>query len=95
MLTSCGAQGKTTVFLITDTQIKEESFLEDIDNLLNTGEVPNLFAADEKAEIMEVGILLLVIARGGQKDSRDFYVHVILHEKVFFVKLFICYICET
>lgn len=55
MLTSCGAQGKTTVFLITDTQIKEESFLEDIDNLLNTGEVPNLFAADEKAEIMEVG----------------------------------------
>ena len=75
MLTSCGAQGKTTVFLITDTQIKEESFLEDIDNLLNTGEVPNLFAADEKAEIMEVGILLLVIAKGGQKESRDFYVH--------------------
>ena len=75
MLTSCGAQGKTTVFLITDTQIKEESFLEDIDNLLNTGEVPNLFAADEKAEIMEVGILILVIDRGGQKESRDFYVH--------------------
>ena len=44
------------VFLITDTQIKEESFLEDIDNLLNTGEVPNLFAADEKAEIMEVRV---------------------------------------
>ena len=72
MLTSCGAQGKTTVFLITDTQIKEESFLEDIDNLLNTGEVPNLFAADEKAEIMEVGILLLVIARGGQKRVETF-----------------------
>lgn len=68
------------MFLITDTQIKEESFLEDIDNLLNTGEVPNLFAADEKAEIMEVGILLLVIARGRQKESRDLYmyVHVIL-----------------
>lgn len=47
-------QGKTMVFLITDSQIKEESFLEDIDNLLNTGEVPNLFAADEKQEIMEV-----------------------------------------
>ena len=42
------------MFLITDTQIKEESFLEDIDSLLNTGEVPQLFAADEKAEIMEV-----------------------------------------
>uniref|UniRef100_A0A8C3E132 Dynein axonemal heavy chain 12 n=1 Tax=Corvus moneduloides TaxID=1196302 RepID=A0A8C3E132_CORMO len=42
-----------TVFLITDAQIKEESFLEDVDSLLNTGEVPNLFPADEKQEIVE------------------------------------------
>ncbi|XP_074514231.1 dynein axonemal heavy chain 7 isoform X2 [Sebastes fasciatus] len=41
------------VFLFTDTQIKRESFLEDIGNLLNTGEVPNLFAVDEKQEICE------------------------------------------
>ncbi|CAL8266095.1 unnamed protein product [Lota lota] len=41
------------VFLFTDTQIKQESFLEDVSNLLNTGEVPNLFAVDEKAEICE------------------------------------------
>jgi dynein heavy chain, axonemal len=34
--------------------MKEESFLEDIDSLLNSGEVPNLFNADEKVEIMEV-----------------------------------------
>lgn len=54
VLNTAGGQGKTTVFLITDTQIKEESFLEDIDSLINTGEVPNLFASDEKAEIMEV-----------------------------------------
>ena len=54
VLKQTGAAGKGTVFLITDTQIKEESFLEDIDSLLNTGEVPQLFAADEKAEIMEV-----------------------------------------
>ena len=42
------------MFLITDTQIKEESFLEDVDGLLNAGEVPNLFALDEKQEIIEV-----------------------------------------
>ncbi|EZA62718.1 Dynein heavy chain 7, axonemal [Ooceraea biroi] len=42
-----------TVFLFMDTQIKEEAFLEDISNLLNSGEVPNLFAADEKSEICE------------------------------------------
>ncbi|CAF0812566.1 unnamed protein product [Didymodactylos carnosus] len=41
------------VFLFCDTQIKDESFLEDINNLLNSGEVPNLFPADEKAEICD------------------------------------------
>ncbi len=48
-----GKEGKTTVFLLTDTQIKEESFLEDVDGLLNAGEVANLFALDEKQEILE------------------------------------------
>lgn len=54
MLTSAGKEGKMTVFLLTDTQIKEESFLEDVDGLLNAGEVPNLFELDEKQEILEV-----------------------------------------
>uniref|UniRef100_A0A8D2PY76 Dynein axonemal heavy chain 12 n=1 Tax=Zosterops lateralis melanops TaxID=1220523 RepID=A0A8D2PY76_ZOSLA len=53
LLKSAGVKGLKTVFLITDTQIKEESFLEDIDSVLNTGEVPNIFAADEKQEISE------------------------------------------
>jgi dynein heavy chain len=35
--------------LFSDTQIVRESFLEDINNLLNSGEVPNLFPVDEKA----------------------------------------------
>ncbi|XP_070188303.1 dynein axonemal heavy chain 7-like isoform X3 [Littorina saxatilis] len=41
------------VFLFSDTQIKQESFLEDINNLLNAGEVPSLFPLDEKQEICE------------------------------------------
>ncbi|XP_054243607.1 dynein axonemal heavy chain 12 [Indicator indicator] len=53
LLKNAGVKGLKTVFMITDAQIKEESFLEDIDSVLNTGEVPNLFAADEKQEIME------------------------------------------
>ncbi|KAJ7406929.1 dynein heavy chain 12, axonemal isoform X7 [Willisornis vidua] len=64
LLKSAGVKGLKTVFLITDAQIKEESFLEDIDSVLNTGEVPNLFAADEKQEISE-GVRAVV-----QTDSK-------------------------
>lgn len=65
MLKLAGAQGQPTVFLITDSQIKDETFLEDVDSLLNTGEVPNLFAADERGEIMEA------VAGPAQAQSED------------------------
>ncbi|XP_041119882.1 dynein heavy chain 7, axonemal isoform X1 [Polyodon spathula] len=55
------------VFLFTDTQIKQESFLEDVSNLLNTGEVPNLFAVDEKQEICE---RMRVLDRQRDRDSQ-------------------------
>ncbi|MFN9956196.1 MAG: hypothetical protein ACK55I_24125, partial [bacterium] len=49
----------------TDSQIKEENFLEDIDSLLNTGEVPNLFAPDERGEITEL------VASAAQAQAED------------------------
>ena len=42
-----GVQGKGAVFLMTDKEVKEESFLEYINIFLNTGELPNLFPRDE------------------------------------------------
>ncbi|KAJ3181585.1 Dynein heavy chain 7, axonemal [Gaertneriomyces sp. JEL0708] len=51
---SAGGMGKPTVFLFSDTQCQHESFLEDINNMLNAGEVPNLFANDEKQELFEL-----------------------------------------
>ncbi|CEM36965.1 unnamed protein product, partial [Vitrella brassicaformis CCMP3155] len=54
VLRRAGGKGETTVFLFSDTQIKQESFVEDINNLLNTGEVPNLYAPDEKSQICEM-----------------------------------------
>ncbi|XP_033631251.1 dynein heavy chain 3, axonemal-like [Asterias rubens] len=53
LLLKSGAEGKQTVFLFSDNQIKDESFVEDINMILNTGDVPNLFPADEKAEVIE------------------------------------------
>lgn len=53
ILRKCAEGEMQGVFLFTDTQIKRESFLEDVNNLLNAGEVPNLFPLDEKQEICD------------------------------------------
>ncbi|KAF1777676.1 P-loop containing nucleoside triphosphate hydrolase [Phytophthora cactorum] len=52
LMISAGVGGQSTVFLFTDSQIVEESFLEDINNVLNSGEVPNLFPQDEMDRII-------------------------------------------
>ncbi|XP_034447227.1 dynein heavy chain 12, axonemal [Hippoglossus hippoglossus] len=65
LLKNAGVKGQKTVFLLTDAQIKNEAFLEDVDSVLNTGEVPNLFAVDEKQEIMEA---VRPFAQGGNKN---------------------------
>ena len=39
-----GCDNKASTFLMTDTQIMNETFLEDINNILNTGEITNLYA---------------------------------------------------
>lgn len=41
------------VLLLSDTQIKDESFAEDLSNLLNTYEVPNLLGSGDLAGIFE------------------------------------------
>lgn len=46
-------EDKPTVFLFMDTQIKNESFLEDVCNILSRGEVPNLYTAEELAQIRD------------------------------------------
>jgi dynein heavy chain len=38
-----GCEGKDTTFVLNDTQIMYESFLEDVNNILNTGEITNLY----------------------------------------------------
>lgn len=47
-----GVEGKPVVFLLTDTQISKESFLEDVNNVLNSGEVPGMYAPEDKDAVI-------------------------------------------
>ncbi|KAG5305945.1 DYH3 protein, partial [Pseudoatta argentina] len=53
LLLRVGCEGKPTVFIFGDHQIKDEAFIEDINIILNTADIPNLYVTDEKAEILE------------------------------------------
>ena len=55
-----GIEGKNIAFAMTDTQIIAESFLEDINNLLNTGEIPNLMLPEDRDKIIN-GVRPIVI----------------------------------
>ena len=44
---AAGVGGRHSVLIMTDKEIKDESFLEYLNIFLNTGELPNLFARDE------------------------------------------------
>lgn len=50
---TAGLDNKLTTFLMTDSQIISNNFLEDISNILSSGQVPNLFTGDELSEIKQ------------------------------------------
>ena len=57
----CGVENKPTVFLFNDIQVVEEGFLEDINNILSSGEVPNLYKPDEFEEVCTIIIIIITI----------------------------------
>ena len=51
MRQAAGAENHPTTLLINDNQITNDIFLEDVNNVFNSGEVPNLWENEEKDEI--------------------------------------------
>ncbi|XP_017878877.2 dynein heavy chain 3, axonemal [Ceratina calcarata] len=66
LLLRVGCDGKSTSFLFGDHQINDESFVEDINMVLNTGDVPNLYNTEEKAEILDK-MTNVIHSTGGRK----------------------------
>lgn len=47
-----GPSLKLSCCTLISPQIKNESFLEDINNVLNSGDIPNLYSSDEQDQIV-------------------------------------------
>lgn len=65
----CGIEGMQKTFIMTDTQIVDETFLEDINNILNTGEITKLYDEEDEQRIQdEVARICKEMGRPEAKD---------------------------
>jgi dynein heavy chain len=48
LYTEAGPKGNSVTFILTDAEVKTETFLEAINSMLATGEIPGLIPKDEK-----------------------------------------------
>lgn len=63
LLRKTGLDGVKVVFLVNENQIKDEIILEDINSILRSGDISNLFDSDEKLSIIEKVKKLLIYSK--------------------------------
>ena len=67
-LKTAGLDNDPIVFLFTDTQIVKEFFMEDINGILNSGDVPNIYGNDEIEAIG--GVMRPILASQGLPQTK-------------------------
>ncbi|OWZ16518.1 Dynein heavy chain [Phytophthora megakarya] len=84
-----------TVFLLNDSQLTNDAFLEDVNTILNGGDIPKLFTTEEMEKIisdvrslLERSIAEIKVSHGGQgftrKDCEEYF-HVMVQSSLHFV----------
>lgn len=68
---ACSQQGKKVTFVLTDAQMKDETFLELLNSILMTGEIAGLFAKDE-VHMMAAELRAEASKRSDFVDTPDF-----------------------
>ncbi|KAG5316447.1 DYH8 protein, partial [Acromyrmex insinuator] len=68
---TAGTDSKGLTFIFTDNEVKDEAFLEYINNILSVGEVANLFAKDELDEILTTVTPLMKKADPRRPPTQD------------------------
>lgn len=81
-----GIKKKHLVFFIADKDIYEEIFLEDLDSLLTSGNIPDLFDVDE-LETMLMEIKTEAQINGISEDPQELYKYLI-NVSFFFLAFF-------
>ncbi|KAG8347796.1 putative Dynein heavy chain N terminal region 2 domain1 [Trypanosoma vivax] len=73
LLLRAGMNGYSTVFVMTDTQITTENFLEDLCSLLNTSEIPGIWDTKQDKEVYENAVASLreIGKELGRPDSAE------------------------
>ena len=71
-LLNSGCDGRPNVFILNDTQLIHNQFLEDINNLLNTGELTNLY---EKEDFDRMAISLMNLMKELKRPQTTDFVY--------------------
>ncbi len=71
LMLETGVEGHPVTFMLGDSQLTNELFLEDINSVLNTGEINNLFKPDELDGIVrDMGPVVIKLKRPETKESK-------------------------